>query len=644
MGTGAQSSRRGVGGPVNAGCAIVPAMQSQPRPGLTTWLSAHGFWFILLAGFAVRLVALRGQEIVSVDGTTYIRLAWALFGRGPAFDTVQPPGYPLLIGLAATLAPGDDVRAAQWVALLAGTLLLWPFHALARRLLPPVPALLATLALALTPVAVRLSATTMSETPYVLALLLTVLMLFRRRPLAAGLCGGAALLVRPEALLVIPALALAFLLRGLPPEYAAAPEGNAPHRTPPRRRQALLLMAGFAFAGLLPMLIFNRSQTGSWQLSRKGATNIMSTNFWRRELSVEGLAQGPDSTGVTARLSRHGKEVVAHYPRALVAHAGQLALAAGPPVLLLALAGIPAAPLLVAPLLVLPVIPLFPALSDHPRFVFPIVPFLWLLAGYGVRRLPSRALRGRAGMAVGALLLAGWGTTSAIEFGRLPRNEDGHFPELRDAGLALRDVAPADALIFDRKPYTAFYARRRGHTIPVGSYDATIGAMQEYGGTYLIVADTVTPVFRPDLVPLLDDSFVMLNDPRLALVYLDTRHPRRRVAIYQFIRPGLPEITERQRRRAEELVAGIPHDPKRHGLHSDLLRRRGDYEGMCRECELLLEADPGNWRALLNLALGLRVLEREPERARALLLRAREANPGHPDIEAALRTLEEEAP
>ena len=145
-------------------------------------------WFALAAvallGLAIRVALWSTQSIPSVDGTAYLRMAQA-FAGGPGIDSVHQYGYPALIWLAHFLIP-DWVLAARVVALVAGTLLIpitgWLGAAFLRdrrlRLLPAA-------ALAVTPLAIRYSLTTMTDMPF--------LALFFLGKLDAGAVAGNAL-------------------------------------------------------------------------------------------------------------------------------------------------------------------------------------------------------------------------------------------------------------------------------------------------------------------------------------------------------------------------------------------------------------------------------------------------------------------
>lgn len=591
---------------------------------------------LLLLALGVRWLAWGYQKTVSVDGTTYIRLARSLFG-GPPFDTVMPPGYPALIGLVHRLGVGDEVRAAQWVSLVCGTLLILPFHALARRLLDSRRgALLLTLLLALSPLAIRYSVTTLSESAYLLFVVTAAALAVTRRPLTAGLLGGAAVWIRPEAFVFTGALAVEEFLRARrtrgddPPAGAgAAPAGARPGRAQPGARAALAILAGLVLTGVVPSLLYNHATSGRWTLSRK-TINLAPANPLAREVTVAQTLAGPAATGALDRLTHNAGEIARNYPRAFLQQVRQLGAAAGVPALPLLVVGAFVAPAGVLPGLAQAfVAPAFPAVAMSPRLAAPLLPFALLLAALGVRALARRWPRfGVTGL--GGLLGAGWLAATLVAVPGLRINEDGNYPELRDAGLALKTVAPAGALVFDRKPYTAFYAGGRLKTIPTGDYSEVVDAMNQVGGEYLVVAEAVARVFRPELLPLVEDRFTMLNDPRLQLIYLDERYARRRVAIYRFVREGMPPPGADERDLAARLARGIPEDTAQAGLHADLLRRRGDYEGMCRACESLLVQEPDNWRAMLNLSLGLITLDKDLGRALRLAHQAARVAPGEP--------------
>lgn len=537
---------------------------------------------------AARLVAWRWQPWVAVDGSSYIALARTLFG-GALYPTQQPPGYPFLIALALPLTPGGatpegGVLAARVVSLVCGLGFLCPFFLLARRALGGErPALVATLLLALTPLALRYAVTTTSESPYLLALLGAFAALAAERDLPAGLLFGLAFLARPEGLVVAAGAGLARLLgaRLGPPAAAGA---GAPPAAPPatptpaayslvprpafRPRPALLLAAGFLLAGLLPALLFNHRMSGEWVLTRKGI-NLRSETLWANEPTPEETARGGRAAvPLASRLTRNGEDIARNWPgrtlRQVVNLGGAVGWGATLGLLALFAGG---SWLLGAALLPLVVTPLFLGVPMEPRFVFPLVPFAGLIAGRAALGLPAPPRR----LAL-ALVVGGWLLATALGLPDLARHEGEAYPELVRAGQALRAVTTPGTLFFDRKPFVGYYAGGRTQTPPLGPYMESVDAMVTARGDYLVLHQFVTKTFRPALMPLLEDPCVMLGDPRLTLVYFDTAVPSRRVAVYRINRPGVPPVPREIFGALWDQVRQTPCDDAQAALHERLAR------------------------------------------------------------------------
>lgn len=122
-------------------------------------------------------------------------------------------GYPLLLWLVRPLTEGNSFLAGRLVAAASGALLLLATYGLARSLLPRGGALLALLLLALSPLVVQYALYVGSDMPFAacvtlaLALLLAGIRAPRRRPallLLAGLAGGGAFLMRHSGLVLLP--------------------------------------------------------------------------------------------------------------------------------------------------------------------------------------------------------------------------------------------------------------------------------------------------------------------------------------------------------------------------------------------------------------------------------------------------------
>lgn len=569
---------------------------------------------LVLLALAVRLWAWHYQVIVSVDGTTYIRLARYLFG-GPFIDTQQPPGFPFLIGLANLLWRGDGVNAAKSVDLVCGVLVMIPFYVLAKDLVGRFPAILTGALFALTPLAIRYSVTTMSESPYVLLLVTAACLAYRKRDFAAGGLTGLAFLVRPEGLVMAPALGLA---RGMKPRAWA------------------LIAAGALVFGAVPALVFNHHTTGAWTLTRKGV-NIIEGDFLSNEVTPERTTAPPKSIPILERVSRFRGSIAHVWPGRLWAECVNLRKALGWGFLLAAAAGFVTGPhFAIAGLAQAFVVPLFPGVPPAERFVLPLFPFMLILAAGAIRKLggadrPWRSWKARAGL---ALALGAWAFQAVPLVPSLTLNEDGFFPELKRAGDVLGPAVSGDMLIFGRKPYTAFYAGTRFQTTPLGDYHKTIDAVVAAGGDYLVVDQAVCEIFRPALLPLATDSAVMWGDPRLEIVYFDPSLLGRHTAVYRILRPGGQRRMGDGEELARQLRSRIPHDAKNHRLHAELAWMSRDPDRTVHEFELAIAENPDDLWCTKTLAGLLLDLKRRPERALELAEKALALEPGDAGIEA----------
>ncbi len=552
---------------------------------------------VLLAGLVLRLLLWRTQPFVSVDGTTYIRLARALSGD-VAFDSVMPPGYPALILIFQTVAR-DWVTAARLVDLVAGLALIPLTWLLARayvsrwwlRLAPAV-------AVAALPLPVRYSLTTMSEAPYLALLLGAFVLAARRRDFPTGLLGGLAYLVRPEALTATLALALVRWRR-------------------PRR--AALVLAGLALV-VAPVLVMQGVTSGVWSITRK-TNNLGGSAWWQNEP----LASGVEQPGAAAdRLREYGSESLASYPRRLAGYAWHTVRHGGWVVPALGLAGLasPAAPL-GAGLVQFLITPAF-ALGNNPRFILPYLPFLWILAAVFLDRAGRRARLG-----LGALCIAGLVATGAVEAPGYRVQEDGTFPELVEVGRWLAPHVRSGTVIYDRKPYAAFYAGAAYRAIPLGTYDEMLDAIVRDGGDFLVVDQAVVDFFRPELLPLVLDKGFVGNEPRLRPVHLNLKYRDRATVVYRVVRPGGPQPLPDERGIREQL-AQITHQ-ENHFPHGILAMRGEHWQVAAGEFAYAISADSSNSAAFNNRAWCLLQADMALPSAESDARRATALDPENPD-------------
>ncbi|UCH84245.1 MAG: glycosyltransferase family 39 protein, partial [Candidatus Latescibacterota bacterium] len=143
----------------------------------TSLTARIGDWYVYVILFVVsvlvRIPFLDAFDLVSYDGTYYINQAKGFLGS-PHLSGGFPIGYPVFI---AALLPivGDGVRAAQIISFMAGIGSLFVFYALGKRLVSRRLVVVAVLVLAVTPLFVRLSLMTMSESLFIFWLLLGLL-------------------------------------------------------------------------------------------------------------------------------------------------------------------------------------------------------------------------------------------------------------------------------------------------------------------------------------------------------------------------------------------------------------------------------------------------------------------------------------
>ncbi len=451
---------------------------------------------LIAVGILVRLPFFRNLDLVSFDGTFYInqaRVLWGALLSGTPMPGQFPIGYPFFISLLLPLFP-DDVIAAQVVSFLFGVGTLIVLFRLAGRFLPRHLAFYATIILALTPLFIRLSLETFSESTYVFWMLLTLLFYAQKRDLPSGLAAGVAAITRPEML----AIAGLLILRRA--------------RVP---RAALMMLAGFAIVYAFNVAVFYRS-TGEILVLPKTGNFMMRSQVWtEREKSLDD--DNGNKTGGEIEISAGAiaKTYVSSVPEdmwVLARHATLVLLALAvfgairrPTFLLFAM----------VPFLTLPVFGPAPL----PRFYLPYLPIVFLYAMCGIDRLKEPQLR------TGAMWVAVLAVVAGIASNRdrLTEPVDEGFTDLKEAGLALRaHVRPGDKMA-DRKPYVAFYSGAEYVEIPKDNYDATMEFLAHENVRFISLYYPVIYAVRPILLRLLTDPAVILGELRYKQVY---SHPR----------------------------------------------------------------------------------------------------------------------
>jgi dolichyl-phosphate-mannose-protein mannosyltransferase len=497
-----------------------------------------------LAALAVRVALAARAPIIEVDGAYWAGLAQAL-ERGDlrhGLSTAWPPLYPAFVAailraarlVGRAIEPATIEACARTASVIAGTLLLVPLHSLARRLLAPRAAVMATLLAAFHPRMLQYSAAALSEATFTLLLLSALALLVAReqearlalvREAGSGALFGLAYLARPEALPLAAVLWLIGLFR------------------PAQNRASLArLRPAFALATLivaLPWLLFIHATLGRWSLGEKGEYN-----FWRAfatEYAVDfpppaGLAervnQSPEIAPAPSSAGVHALDFTLRHPDIVVMRCalnlGNILVSTLPatlywplvPLALLALFRPPGrgAWPVIATLAAMPV--LYAPFSVDRRFFVPAVPLLLLACAAGIDRIEHRLARAPGGgirthRAIQAALAVLLVLSVAYTFGKGAGFDSA--PEHRRAGEWLRREAGALALgaqhpsgaggrpvVMSRKPWVAFYSGGLIAALPNSPADSLNLLAQVSGSDVLVADERSARKDRPRLEPFLN--------------------------------------------------------------------------------------------------------------------------------------------
>ena len=292
------------------------------------WLVGVAAPVALICGWtALTLLAAQGHVTLArpgVENDFRVFATRATLAQVFSADGFYNLGYPLLLWLARPFFDGNAFLAGRLVAALSGAALLGAGYWLARTLLPPGPALLALLALALNGFVAQYALYVGSDMPFAACVGLCVAALVASKGRVslvalAGLFGGLAFLMRHLGLVLLPwgllALALVAFTR---PRQSDDP--LAPPLAPPLA--ALQPLGSFALAFLLasaPQLIINTLQSG------QPLYNQQAKNIW---LAVYGGTdwgrwdEAPNTIGLAEVVLRDPARFLENWWRNLVAYSG----------------------------------------------------------------------------------------------------------------------------------------------------------------------------------------------------------------------------------------------------------------------------------------------------------------------------------
>lgn len=529
---------------------------------------------IIAAAFAVRLLLISFERLIRWDEPDYLTLGVNLFSglgytTGLTPELHYAPLFPIVVGLLWLLV-GSPELASNIVYVLAGALLVLPVYAIARRIYGQWTAAFVACLLSLFPAltASVLFWGTMTE-PLHLLLVYTgfyaaLLAIEDDHPwayIAAGVLLSLAYLTRPEAAITFLLILGYLVLLRLTQRRLL-------------RRATMLRLLAFVLAFALvaaPYFGFLYAKSGRLLLSGKlGLTYAMGQAVLDKDMaSYDRLISSLDTTGTQIvwyseqRFSYSVIDDVVSDPlafaRRIFANTRVLTgllfghtvfpTALGIPLLLglmdaawdrrrlrreLFLMAIVAAPLLS-----------FLPFHIEIRFFAPLLPVLLMWTGNGLVYLahwlvrtrntiwpPVADLR-RKGMVHGVLGFLPFVAVMSYCAVALPFAMQNGRSTLdwthKDAGLWLKQNAPAGAIIMTRDLAIAVYAGRPWIPSPNAAIDASLRYARHHGADYYVVDDGEINNLRPQLKPLLDQG-----NPPSGLQHEETfSDGKRRTIIYR---------------------------------------------------------------------------------------------------------------
>jgi 4-amino-4-deoxy-L-arabinose transferase-like glycosyltransferase len=521
------------------------------RVGFLAWAYAHGV-------------------TIDSEGAEYARIAENLLaGRGYVglFDNgVQlnfPPLYPVLIA-ALSLPIGDPELAARLINLLFGIALVVPMFQIADRMYGRRTAMVVGILTSLHPVLVARSISTYAEGPYLTLVMLAAAWVMRwmeePRVTSAALAGlwlGLAYLTRPEAFLLVGALA------------AAAGVSWLAHRRRTTLTGVGALVGVFALVAS-PYVAFLTAETGRLRIEAKGTLAYVWGSRINAGMSYDEsvAAIGPDLSGqgvfmrpnleVLQSTSYSAGDMMRYLAQAaprnvktiIVALTESLVL--GAPLLLpLVVLGLFRTPWerrrtihegVLLLLLAITVLALLSVQAFWFRYFYALLGPLIVWAGRGSHELGEWAARTtehlgprrRAAAATSAAVT--WGTVLVflIVIARaLPR--DGEFRaaadhERRAAGAWLRQFAPGPKVIMDFSLLPAYYAGGSLQFLPYSDGDRALRYIAQQAPAFIVLVEEYRANF-PYFADWFDHG---IPDRRAELVYDVGRPPQERIKIYRW--------------------------------------------------------------------------------------------------------------
>ena len=110
------------------------------------------------------------------------------------------------------------------------------------------------------------------------------------------------------------------------------------------------------------------------------------------------------------------------------------------------------------------------------------------------------------------------------------------MPQMRAAGVWLRENGRPGATVMDRKAYVPFFAGMRHVQLPDDDYDTILDYAVRTGVDYLVIEEYIVARLRPQLLGLVRDPAFRSRERRLRTVFMHRDSPYTGVVIFEVVR------------------------------------------------------------------------------------------------------------